>query len=259
MKKLNENLKMLLQTFSALRNPKDGCPWDRVQTHESISHCVIEEAYEVVDAIERNDFDSLKEELGDLLYQIIFHAEMANEKKAFNLSDVTSTLNKKLIRRHPHIFAKKKTITSRESLMIWENIKAQEKPNQPEGSLMEEIPKKFPPFLKSKKLQKKAKKVGFDWDSVTKVLDKLDEEIAEVKKAINEKKIRDIGEEIGDIFFTLINLARHYDLESEILLQKANSKFENRFRSMEDLANKNNLNLAEMDIKELEQLWQKVK
>jgi MazG family protein len=177
MKKLNENLKTLLQTFLALRNPKDGCPWDRVQTHESIAHCVIEEAYEVVDAIERNDFDSLKEELGDLLYQIIFHAEMANEKKAFNLSDVTSTLNKKLIRRHPHIFAEKKTVTSKESLMIWENIKAQEKPNRPQGSVMEEIPKKFPPFLKSKKLQKKAKKVGFDWDSVTQVLDKLDEEI----------------------------------------------------------------------------------
>ena len=259
MKELNEQLNILIKTFKELRNPESGCPWDREQTFKSIASCSIEEAYEVADAIEREDFDSLKSELGDLLFQIIFHAEMASEKEIFDLEDVIFELNDKLTRRHPHVFEDGSVSSAQDSLKIWEDIKAQERKEKKQDSLMDDVPVNLPSLSRAKKLQKRAARVGFDWQNSDRVFDKIDEEILELK---NEKATEDkerISEEIGDIFFTLVNLTRHYDLDPEDIIRKANLKFEMRFRKMEQLAEQMNERLDDMTLEQLEIMWQKVK
>ena len=259
MKELNEQLNILIKTFKELRNPESGCPWDREQTFKSIASCSIEEAYEVADAIEREDFDSLKSELGDLLFQVIFHAEMASEKEIFDLEDVIFELNDKLIRRHPHVFEDGSVSSAQDSLKIWEDIKAQERKEKKQDSLMDDVPVNLPSLSRAKKLQKRAARVGFDWQNSDRVFDKIDEEILELK---NEKATEDkerISEEIGDIFFTLVNLTRHYDLDPEDIIRKANLKFEMRFRKMEQLAEQMNEKLDDMTLEQLEIMWQKVK
>ena len=259
MKELNEQLNILIKTFKELRNPESGCPWDREQTFKSIASCSIEEAYEVADAIEREDFDSLKSELGDLLFQVIFHAEMASEKEIFDLEDVIFELNDKLTRRHPHVFEDGIVSSAQDSLKIWEDIKAQERKEKKQDSLMDDVPVNLPSLSRAKKLQKRAARVGFDWQNSDRVFDKIDEEILELK---NEKATEDkerISEEIGDIFFTLVNLTRHYDLDPEDIIRKANLKFEMRFRKMEQLAEQMNERLEDMTLEQLEIMWQKVK
>tara|TARA_Y100001970_G_scaffold193525_1_gene235168 strand:- start:3512 stop:4291 length:780 start_codon:yes stop_codon:yes gene_type:complete len=259
MKELNEQLNILIKTFKELRNPESGCPWDREQTFKSIASCSIEEAYEVADAIEREDFDSLKSELGDLLFQVIFHAEMASEKEIFDLEDVIFELNDKLTRRHPHVFEDGSVSSAQDSLKIWEDIKAQERKEKKQDSLMDDVPVNLPSLSRAKKLQKRAARVGFDWQNSDRVFDKIDEEILELK---NEKATEDkerISEEIGDIFFTLVNLTRHYDLDPEDIIRKANLKFEMRFRKMEQLAEQMNERLNDMTLEQLEIMWQKVK
>ena len=259
MKELNEQLNILIKTFKELRNPESGCPWDREQTFKSIASCSIEEAYEVADAIEREDFDSLKSELGDLLFQVIFHAEMASEKEIFDLEDVIFELNDKLTRRHPHVFEDGSVSSAQDSLKIWEDIKAQERKEKKQDSLMDDVPVNLPSLSRAKKLQKRAARVGFDWQNSDRVFDKIDEEILELK---NEKATEDkerISEEIGDIFFTLVNLTRHYDLDPEDIIRKANLKFEMRFRKMEQLAEQMNKRLDDMNLEQLEIMWQKVK
>ncbi len=259
MKELNEQLNILIKTFKELRNPESGCPWDREQTFKSIASCSIEEAYEVADAIEREDFDSLKSELGDLLFQVIFHAEMASEKEIFDLEDVVFELNDKLTRRHPHVFEDGSVSSAQDSLKIWEDIKAQERKEKKQDSLMDDVPVNLPSLSRAKKLQKRAARVGFDWQNSDRVFDKIDEEILELK---NEKATEDkerISEEIGDIFFTLVNLTRHYDLDPEDIIRKANLKFEMRFRKMEQLAEQMNESLDDMTLEQLEIMWQKVK
>ena len=259
MKELNEQLNILIKTFKELRNPESGCPWDREQTFKSIASCSIEEAYEVADAIEREDFDSLKSELGDLLFQVIFHAEMASEKEIFDLEDVIFELNDKLTRRHPHVFEDGSVSSAQDSLKIWEDIKAQERKEKKQDSLMDDVPVNLPSLSRAKKLQKRAARVGFDWQNSDRVFDKIDEEILELK---NEKATEDkerISEEIGDIFFTLVNLTRHYDLDPEDIIRKANLKFEMRFRKMEQLAEQMNKRLEDITIEQLEIMWQKVK
>ena len=259
MKELNEQLNILIKTFKELRNPESGCPWDREQTFKSIASCSIEEAYEVADAIEREDFDSLKSELGDLLFQVIFHAEMASEKEIFDLEDVIFELNDKLTRRHPHVFEDGSVSSAQDSLKIWEDIKAQERKEKKQDSLMDDVPVNLPSLSRAKKLQKRAARVGFDWQNSDRVFDKIDEEILELK---NEKATEDkerISDEIGDIFFTLVNLTRHYDLDPEDIIRKANLKFEMRFRKMEQLAEQMNERLNDMTLEQLEIMWQKVK
>jgi len=259
MKELNEQINILIKTFKELRNPESGCPWDREQTFKSIASCSIEEAYEVADAIEREDFDSLKSELGDLLFQVIFHAEMASEKEIFDLEDVIFELNDKLTRRHPHVFKDGSVSSAQDSLKIWEDIKAQERKEKKQDSLMDDVPVNLPSLSRAKKLQKRAARVGFDWQNSDRVFDKIDEEILELK---NEKATEDkerISEEIGDIFFTLVNLTRHYDLDPEDIIRKANLKFEMRFRKMEQLAEQMHERLDDMTLEQLEIMWQKVK
>ena len=259
MSKLTEEINNLLQTFKKLRDPSQGCPWDKEQDFKSIASCSIEEAYEVADAIEREDFNDLKEELGDLFFQIIFHSGMAEEKKLFNFEEVVKELNDKLIRRHPHVFDKKQEMSASESLEIWEKEKKKEREKKNLLSLMDDIPKNLPSLTRAKKIQKRAKSVGFDWQNESDVIKKIDEEIDELKRAKVSQKKEDISEEIGDLFFTLVNLSRHYNLEPEDIIRKANLKFETRFRKMEDEANKTKVNLEDLEINELETLWQKIK
>ena len=259
MKELNEQLNILIKTFKELRNPESGCPWDREQTFKSIASCSIEEAYEVADAIEREDFDSLKSELGDLLFQVIFHAEMASEKEIFDLEDVIFELNDKLTRRHPHVFEDGSVSSAQDSLKIWEDIKAQERKEKKQDSLMDDVPVNLPSLSRAKKLQKRAARVGFDWQNSDRVFDKIDEEILELKNEKATENKERISEEIGDIFFTLVNLTRHYDLDPEDIIRKANLKFEMRFRKMEQMAEQMHEKLDDMTLEQLEIMWQKVK
>ena len=259
MSKLTEEINNLLQTFKKLRDPSQGCPWDKEQDFKSIASCSIEEAYEVADAIEREDFNDLKEELGDLFFQIIFHSGMAEEKKLFNFEEVVKELNDKLIRRHPHVFDKKQEMSASESLEIWEKEKKKEREKKNLISLMDDIPKNLPSLTRAKKIQKRAKSVGFDWQNENEVIRKIDEEIDELKRAKTSQKKEDISEEIGDLFFTLVNLSRHYNLEPEDIIRKANLKFETRFRKMEDEASMANVDLKDLEINELETLWQRIK
>ena len=259
MSKLTEEINNLLQTFKKLRDPSQGCPWDKEQDFKSIASCSIEEAYEVADAIEREDFNDLKEELGDLFFQIIFHSGMAEEKKLFNFEEVVKELNDKLIRRHPHVFDKKQEMSASESLEIWEKEKKKEREKKNLISLMDDIPKNLPSLTRAKKIQKRAKSVGFDWQNENEVLRKIDEAIDELKRAKASQKKEDISEEIGDLFFTLVNLSRHYNLEPEDIIRKANLKFETRFRKMEDEASMANVDLKDLEINELETLWQRIK
>ena len=259
MSKLTEEINNLLQTFKKLRDPSQGCPWDKEQDFKSIASCSIEEAYEVADAIEREDFNDLKEELGDLFFQIIFHSGMAEEKKLFNFEEVVKELNDKLIRRHPHVFDKKQEMSASESLEIWEKEKKKEREKKNLISLMDDIPKNLPSLTRAKKIQKRAKSVGFDWQNENEVLRKIDEVFDELKRAKASQKKEDISEEIGDLFFTLVNLSRHYNLEPEDIIRKANLKFETRFRKMEDEASMANVDLKDLEINELETLWQRIK
>ena len=257
--KLHDALDELLATFKQLRDPKDGCPWDREQDFKSIASCSIEEAYEVADAIEREDYDSLKSELGDLLFQIIFHSKMAEENKLFTLEEVISELNDKLIRRHPHIFDKRQVNTAEESLLVWEDIKAKERSEKKYNSLMDDVPKNLPGLTRAKKLQKRAARVGFDWKDKQKVFIKLEEEINELRLEHKNNSIEGISEELGDVMFTLVNLCRHYDIEPEDIIRRSNLKFETRFRKMETSSKNKGKEIGKLTIDELEKLWKSVK
>ena len=259
MNKLNEQLTKLIETFKSLRDPKNGCAWDKEQTFKSIASCSIEEAYEVADAIEREDFQALKSELGDLLFQVVFHAEMADEKELFNLTDVITELNDKLIRRHPHVFSNKSAISASESLSIWENIKAEERKELKYSSLMDDVPKNLPSLIRAKKLQKRAARIGFDWLESKQVMAKIEEEVRELQIEHDANNKANISEEIGDILFTIVNLSRHFDLDPEDIMRKSNLKFENRFRAMENYAERNKISLENMNLEELESIWQKIK
>ena len=259
MNKLNEQLTKLIETFKSLRDPKNGCAWDKEQTFKSIASCSIEEAYEVADAIEREDFQALRSELGDLLFQVVFHAEMADEKELFDLTDVITELNDKLIRRHPHVFSNKSAISASESLSIWENIKAEERKELKYSSLMDDVPKNLPSLIRAKKLQKRAARIGFDWLESKQVMAKIEEEVQELQIEHDVNNKANISEEIGDILFTIVNLSRHFDLDPEDIMRKSNLKFENRFRAMENYAERNKISLENMNLEELESIWQKIK
>ncbi|RPG43205.1 MAG: nucleoside triphosphate pyrophosphohydrolase [Gammaproteobacteria bacterium TMED112] len=259
MNRLNKELEVLISTFKSLRNPDSGCAWDREQTFKSIASCAIEEAYEVADAIDREDFKALKSELGDLLFQVVFHAEMANEKGIFDLRDVITELNSKLVRRHPHVFSNEQAISAEESLSIWEDIKAKERKAQKLNSLMDDVPKNLPSLIRAKKLQKRAARIGFDWNDTNKVINKIEEELEELKTEHSNNNKEKIAEEVGDVLFTIVNLTRHYDLDPEDIMRRSNLKFEQRFKAMEKFAQKNNMELSGMSVEQLEEVWQKIK
>ena len=184
---------------------------------------------------------------------------MANEKGIFNLNDVINELNGKLVRRHPHVFSNEKAVSSEESLTIWEDIKAQERKTQKLDSLMDDVPKNLPSLLRAKKLQKRAARVGFDWKDANKVIDKIEEELEELKIEHSKNNKDKLAEEVGDILFTIVNLTRHYDLDPEDIMRRSNLKFEQRFKAMEKYAEQNDLELKGMSVDQLENVWQKIK
>ena len=248
-----DNLK---ETIDKLRSP-EGCPWDKKQTHNSLLPYLLEEAYEVSDAIIDNNKNNLKEELGDLLLQIMLHSKIAEEENIFGIEDVLIFLNEKLIRRHPHVFKDENADTADEVIKLWENIKLDEKKDKKNCSIFDNIPKELPPLSKSYKLQKVASSVGFDWNNINDVIAKIEEEIGELKEAIASND--NIEHEFGDLLFSLVNIGRFLHLHSDIALLKANERFMKRFKYIEDKINVLNKSFKDFTLDELEKFWQEAK
>lgn len=254
----------LCEIMAKLRDPKDGCPWDLEQDFASIAPYTIEEAYEVADAIDRADYSDLKDELGDLLLQVVFHSQMADEAGYFTVEDVARAINDKMIRRHPHVFGEEKERDADTQVQAWEEIKEAERRARGSetgsaSSALDGVAKALPALMRAEKLQKRAARTGFDWTEPRDILDKLDEETREVTDAIDSGDMADIEDEIGDLLFVAANLARRFKLDPEIALRKANAKFERRFRAMELLAASRSQTFAALSPDEQEALWRDVK
>jgi nucleoside triphosphate diphosphatase len=275
--RLGELLRIMVRLRAA-----DGCPWDREQTFATIAPYTIEEAYEVADAIERNDMPHLKDELGDLLFQVVFHAQIASEGKQFDFEDVAGAICDKLLRRHPHVFGARGPMTPPEQNAAWEEIKAAERAAAKAGSAadrngadrvpshLEGVPQALPALMRAFKISKRAARVGFDFEHVAQTADKVAEELAEVREAAQHSELvsassgrsapsPEIFEEIGDLLFAAANLARKLNVDAEAALRAANAKFERRFHGMESLAAKRGLVFAELNLDAQERLWQEVK
>jgi len=245
-----------VELMAQLRGP-GGCPWDREQTFDTIKRHTLEETYEVFDAIERRAWPDLKDELGDLLLQVLFYAQMAAEEGHFTLRDVTENLNAKLVRRHPHIFGDVKAADSDAVLRNWEQIKAEEKKTKPATSLMDDVPRSMPATLEASKLGSKASKVGFDWPDVSGLFEKMDEEIGELQAEVRNGTVESVEDEFGDLMFTAMNLARHLKVDAESALRRSNAKFRRRFMAMEEAAGSGGLDGKKAQ--ELEDMWGRVK
>jgi len=235
---------------------ENGCPWDRKQTHESLKPYLIEEAYEVISAIDSGNDDELKEELGDLLLQIVFHAQIAKEEDRFDIDDVAKTIVEKLIRRHPHVFGDVKVSGSDEVLQNWEKIKKEEG----KESIFDGVPEGLPSLLKARRVQEKAKRVGFDWDNIEGTLDKVKEEFDELSEAIKIGKKEKISEEFGDLLFSLVNVSRFLDIDAEDSLRQTIEKFMKRLKNVEKIIkNKGSKDLKNYTLNELDEIWEDVK
>jgi XTP/dITP diphosphohydrolase/ATP diphosphatase len=244
--------------MARLRGP-GGCPWDREQTFDTIKRHTLEETYEVFDAIERRDWPELKDELGDLLLQVLFYAQMADDAGYFNLRDVAEGLTAKLVRRHPHVFGDVDAETPDAVLRNWEQIKVQEKEQKPRsGSLLEEIPRSMPATMEASKLGSKAAKVGFDWQDASGLFAKMDEELAELMVEVEAKHSENVEAEFGDLLFTAMNLARHLNVDPESALWRSNAKFRTRFAAMEREAGGAEI-LKQLAPEELERMWEQAK
>ncbi len=254
-----------------LRAP-DGCPWDREQTHVSLRTYLIEEAYEVLEALESGDDGKFAEEMGDLLLQIVFHSQIAKEEGRFTVSDVIREVHDKMVRRHPHVFGEKRAKDSAEVLKNWEQIKKEEriaagkksgdsaeKKEEKAASLLDGVSKALPAALEGLHLTRRAARIGFDWDNVEGVLDKLSEESGELREAVVSKNAGRTEEEMGDLLFAAVNVARFLHIDPEIALKKANAKFSSRFRRMEDLAAKSGTALADVPREQMEVFWETAK
>lgn len=250
------NFQKLLDIMEKLRGDK-GCPWDKEQTRESLKPFIIEEAYELIEAIESNDPEKIKEELGDLLFQIIFQSHIAKEKGEFDISGVIESISKKMIKRHPHVFGDAKCKTSDEVIIHWEEQKKLE--DKKRESILEGVPEALPSLLRAYRLQNRVADVGFDWDNIEDALNKLDEELKEFKNALKLKEKNEISEEFGDILFMLVNISRFIGVNPEDALRKTIAKFISRFRYIEKKAVDNGRKLSEMTLKEMDELWEEAK
>ena len=248
----------LLDIIETLRNP-GGCPWDREQTHESLKSALLEECYEVIDAIENEDEDALIEELGDVLLQVVFHASIGKEDGYFDIMDVIGGISNKMINRHPHVFGNEEANTSEQVLVNWDEIKKEEKGIKTLTEEMQNIAKSLPATTRAYKVQKKAKKVGFDWDDVNCAMDKVKEELNEIKEVYNCEDKSIIEGEVGDLLFACINVARFLEVDGELALDKTIKKFIKRFSYIENEAIKNNKNLKDMTLEEMDKLWEEAK
>ena len=237
---------------------KGGCPWDAEQTHESLVPSLIEEAYETVDTIQRGDFEHLKEELGDLLLQVVFHSEIAGESGRFTFDDVARGISEKLVRRHPHVFGESNATTTDAVLRQWDEIKRAEKGDE-DTLYLHGVGKGLPGLLRASKLQKKAAKVGFDWPVETGVIAKIREELLELESAMDEQDLEAVSEEMGDLLFSVVNLARFRNIDPEILMAAANTKFENRFGEMERILSAGGLTLEAASAAQMEDAWEVAK
>ncbi len=248
----------LLKIMKLLRSP-EGCPWDKEQTHSSIRSNFIEETYEVIDAIDADDTDGLREELGDVLLQVVFHAQMEAERGTFTFDDVSDGICKKLIHRHPHIFGDVVAETSEQVLHNWDSIKREEKNQHTTADAMRSVPRGFPALMRAQKVQHKAAKVGFDWNDVYGALSKLSEEAEELLEAVEDGNPREIEEELGDVLFAAVNVSRFVDVQSEEALTRATDKFTERFARVEQLAQERGLDMTSAALEELDTLWDEVK
>jgi ATP diphosphatase len=261
--KPSQDITRLIEIMAALRDPDTGCPWDQQQTFASIAPYTIEEAYEVADAIARGDLPHLKDELGDLLLQVVYHARMAEEQSAFAFGDVVEAVTTKMIRRHPHVFGTEAERAAGVAPGFWDNAKAAERKDKPASGILDDVPVTLPALTRAIKLQNKAAKVGFDWPSLAPVFAKLNEEIAELEEAIattdNGPDRAAIEEEFGDLLFVVANVARHLKLDPEAALRAANEKFTRRFRYIEAQLAKRGSSPDQSDLAEMDALWDEAK
>lgn len=267
----SKDISRLIEIMVALRDPKTGCPWDIEQTFESIKPYTIEEAYEVADAIERNDLDDLCDELGDLLLQVVYHARMAEEAGEFSFGDVVHAVTDKMIRRHPHVFAVSDATTPDSVKVQWDEIKAEEKRERAERRARRGITEDFkagflggvqrsqPALTEALKLQSQAARVGFDWSEAEPILDKIEEEIGELREALRGGRKDKVADELGDLIFALANIGRHVGADPEDALRGTNTKFRRRFRFIEDSIKANNETLEDATLERMEELWQAAK
>lgn len=248
----------LLKIMELLRSP-GGCPWDAEQTHESIRNSLIEETYEVIEAINKKDKTLLHEELGDVLLQVVFHARMEEEEGSFNFNDVCDGICKKLVERHPHVFGDVSVENTDDVLSNWDTIKRKSKGQKTQGSAMEKIPKEMPALMRAEKIQSKAKKAGFDWDEIDGALEALESEIIELREAMRSGEAKEIENEMGDVLFSCVNVSRFLKVDPELALTASNEKFITRFLEVERLAKEQDINMKEKSIEELDELWKQAK
>jgi MazG family protein len=249
----------LLAVMAKLRDPSTGCPWDIEQNFATIAPYTIEEAYEVADAIEKKDMAALREELGDLLFQVVFHSRIAEEDKAFDFQDVARDLADKMIRRHPHVFAKREDKTSEEQTEAWEATKAHERKSKAQSGALDGVPLALPGAMRAQKLQKRASRVGFDWGTAGAALDKVEEEVQELRVELAVADQKKLEEEVGDLMFAIVNVARLAGVDAETALRGANAKFERRFRRVEEKLYERGRTPPESDLAEMDKLWDEAK
>ncbi|WP_439527456.1 nucleoside triphosphate pyrophosphohydrolase [Pannonibacter sp.] len=276
--KPGRDISVLINIMAALRTPVTGCPWDLEQDFSTIAPYTVEEAYEVAEAISRNDLDDLREELGDLLLQVVYHSRMAEEQGAFSFPDVVEAITKKMIRRHPHVFGDDTARSSGMAKGMWDRIKAEEKAERKERraalgmadtepGYLDAVPSAFPALMEAEKIQRRAARVGFDWDSFAPVIAKIREELDELEAELKDHtapavtgNVPDaIKDEMGDVLFALANLARHLDVEPEDALKRTNAKFRRRFAAIEAEATRRGVALEDMTLDEMEAVWQAAK
>jgi ATP diphosphatase len=254
-----KNINKLIEVMADLRDPETGCPWDLRQDFSTIAPYTIEEAYEVADAIERSDFEGLRDELGDLLLQVVFHSRMAEEAGRFDFNDVAGTITDKMLRRHPHVFGDEEQRASGPEQGKWERIKASERAASPDSSVMAGVAKALPALKRAQKLGERANSVGFDWPDRSGVRQQIAEELDELGAAVGTRSAESIEEEFGDVLFAIVNLARHLDIDPEKALTRANYKFENRFRDMEREITAQGKALTDFSLESLDQEWRAAK
>jgi ATP diphosphatase len=270
--KPSRDISRLIEIMAALRAPKTGCPWDIEQDFSTIAPYTIEEAYEVADAIARGDLDDLRDELGDLLLQVVYHAQMAEETGDFAFGDVVEAITTKMIRRHPHVFGDEEARSAGMAKGMWEKIKAQEKAEKRSARLargldpedngkgfLDSVPVALPALTRALKLQEKAARVGFDWSEAAPILDKIEEEIGELREALAKGETAEIKDEFGDMLFAVVNLGRHLKLDSEAALSGTNEKFRSRFHYVERAIDTSGSTLERATLDEMEALWQQAK
>tara|TARA_B100002019_G_C21061907_1_gene494515 strand:- start:17 stop:781 length:765 start_codon:yes stop_codon:yes gene_type:complete len=244
----------LIKVMKKLRDPINGCPWDKKQTMESIIPHTIEEVYEVSEQVYNRNYDKLKEELGDLLFQVIYLSQIASEKKEFNFNDVVENITKKMIFRHPHVFKNRKFKNLKDFKLWWENSK-----NKKQNSILDTIPVTLPALQEANKIQKKVAAVGFEYNNDFEAIKKVNEELNELKKEIKIKNKKKIREELGDLIFAVLDVSRKLKLDPELVLKQSNKKFSKRWKKLENYTNKENLELQKLSIKEYNKIWNKVK